>query len=287
MRSACPTISTFWYSARPICWASASSAASASALRVALSKSNSVSSESVNGLATTMASRTMTTTSGPCTGAGATSAFTGCGSQLAKRMSCVHSPVCTHSPAEAVTGAPCGVVRYPAASSAARAAVIENQLTSVTTAMLSLYLDICDSFLDRVRSWSDSFRQQAFRFPRAPELRNAALEARASRELVVVVDALLPELLQLRVLLLPADVEAAAVVGISKGVHGGAVLIALDDLARRHLHEVLLPLGTIRGARLEAGLLEQDFGIRGFLAMDGGARGQSEKRDGEVGKSHL
>src|SRR6267143_5820413 len=241
-------------------WASASSAASASALRVALSKSNSVSSESANGMATTMGSRTTTTSSttlGASTGAGATSALTGCGSQSAKRMPCVHSPVCTHSPAEAVTGAPCGVVRYPAASSAARAAVIENQLTSVTTAMLSLYLDICDSFLDRVRSWSDSFRQQAFRFPRAPELRNAALEARASRELVVVVDALLPELLQLRVLLLPADVEAVAVVRIGEDVLGGALLIALDDLpGRQRLHEVLLALGTIRGACLEAGLLK-------------------------------
>src|SRR2546421_676204 len=65
---------------------------------------------------------------------------------------------------------------------------------------------------------------------------------------------------------MPADVEAAAVVRIGEGVHGSAVLVALDDLARRHLHEVLLALWTVRGARLEAGLLEQ--------------------RDGKVGKSH-
>src|SRR5207244_4400772 len=109
---------------------------------------------------------------------------------------------------------------------------------------------------------------------------------RASRELVVLVDALLPELLQPCVLLLPADVEAAAVVRIGEGVHGGAVLVALDDLARRHLYEILVALRTVRGARLEAGLLEQDFGIRGFLAMDGGACGQREKRDGKEDKSH-
>jgi len=62
-----------------------------------------------------------------------------------------------------------------------------------------------------------------------------------------------------------------------------ALLVALDDLAgRQRLHEVLLALRTIRAARLEAGLLEQDFGVRGFLAVDSCAGGQQEKRDGKV-----
>src|SRR6266852_7161097 len=132
-----------------------------------------------------MASRTTTTSSTTVearTGAGATSAFTGCGSQLAKRMPCVHSPVCTHSPAEAVTGAPCGVVRYPAASSAARAAVIENPLTSVTTAMLSLYLDICDSFLDRLGVGQIHFatRPSGSHGPQSSEMPPSKLERFAS-----------------------------------------------------------------------------------------------------------
>src|SRR5829696_6411347 len=93
-----------------------------------------------------------------------------------------------------------------------------------------------------MRRRAASLGVQPFWLPRPPHVGIGRVSLRVPRAQVprVLVKARLPERLQLRVFLLPADIEAAAVEGIGEDVACLAVLRVGEELFRAHIPEGLL-----------------------------------------------